>query len=355
MVKPVLRFLFLKLIPGWVAALILVSVTFAWFQPLHSFVSSALFSVTAQDVQTVVKYRVSPTRAPQTLTVAWPSGDPRSLRAYQSAFAAQDFIDDQFLSRNHISNVLHWLDIPETPVLATANTGIWQPAEDNYKQLIYRSADATYLDQILDRGFKSARVGFTGVKSGFFQSPVDPFGGIFLFTDRAPMPVEANEGDLFDLQVSRYNALTEQFLKEIWAINNQQWSVVTWVTLLTASLMTMLPWLFFGRLKSLLPAVVSLLVASVVAPVLFQLQWNWFYPFVLPVLSPLFAWLWFADKANMRKQIAGVEEKRRDVTKLWVGHLLDEGKPEAAYRYLKRRSRPNKTLHRNVAIGCTRF
>lgn len=342
MVKPVLRFLFLRLIPGWLAALILVSVTFAWFQPLHSLVSSVLFSATASEVQTVVKYRVAGNESDRSLTVTWPSGAPRSLRAYQSESVAADYIDDQVLSRSQINTLLNWLDIPETPVLATPGTGIWQPAKDNYKQLVFRSPDSTFLDQILDRGFQSARVSFSGVKSGFFQSPVDPYGGIFLFTDRAPLPVEAGEGELYDLQVSRYNALTEQFLKEIWAINNQQWSVVTWVSLVSSAFLTLLPWLFFGRLKSLAVPVVVLLVIGFIAPVAFQFQWNWFYPFVLPILSPLFAWVWFADKANMRKQIAGVEQKRRDVTKLWVGHLLDEGKPEAAYRYLKEEDAQSK-------------
>jgi serine/threonine-protein kinase len=358
MIKPFAQTVFLRLIPGWFVALFLVSVTFPWFQIVHSPLANLVQVLTTESNQNAVSYKlINQSTSSTNIVVSWPGGESRSLSSFQSANAVSDYLNDLPVNRSTIWRAISWLRFNSELIEFESGSGLWRPAVNNYKQLVHRTEDSTFLDQVLNRTFATSYVNFDSVRSGFFSSPVDPFGGIYLFTSNAAEPKRVANDDLYDIEINQLNSLSQQFMAEIWAINNQQWSVVTWGTLSIASFMVAFPWILFASVSRIKRYVVAFMLLNISALVLLHLQFNWFFPILLPLLSPFFAWIWFADKAHMKLQIQKVEEKHRDVTGLWVGHLLDEGKPEAAYRYLKEEvttAKPFISLWQAVAKGFER-
>ncbi|EAR08397.1 serine/threonine-protein kinase [Reinekea blandensis] len=335
MVKAFAQFLFLRIIPGWVVALFLVFVSFPWLQSAYAPVAQQLWGLTSTAGNSGIRYQLLENQPAQTLSVVWPGGLARNLSAYNAELSVSDAIDDLPLPRQQVLTFMHGLSVPRDIVTEQSSSGLWRPADNSYKRLVYRTDERTYLDQILVRAHGKTDVQFWQVQSGFYRVPLDPFGGLYLFASEAPEPIQVGQDELFDVQISSDAQLGQQFLRELWALNNQHWSVVTIVSMSAAALMTLLPWLFFDRTRRIYLSVISLVVVNVALLVGFQFQYSWFYPVLLPLLSPFFAWIWYSRSRRMNQIIAGVRARHGDVARLWISHLLDEGKPEAAFRFLK--------------------
>lgn len=335
MVKAFTQFLFLRIIPGWVVALFLVFVSFPWLQSAYAPLAQQLWGATSTAGNSGVRYQLLPSSDNQPLSVVWPGGFSRNLSAYQAEQSVTDALNDLPLPRRQVLAVMHGLSVPRDIVSEQPSSGLWRPADNSYKRLVYRTDENTYLDQLLVRGYGDADVSFSQVLSGFYRAPLDPFGGLYLFASGAPDPVKVTANELYDVQISSDGQLGQQFMRELWALNNQHWSVVTTVTLAVAALLTLLPWLFFERVRRLPLSVAALLVLNGLVLVAFQYQYSWFYPILIPLLSPFFAWIWFSRSRRMNQAIAQVKARHSDVARLWISHLLDEGKPEAAFRFMK--------------------
>lgn len=335
MVKAFAQFLFFRFIPGWVVALILVTISFPWLQAAYAPVAGALMSISNPPEGPPVRYRLIGSGKASDLTVVWPNGSVRSLSALYGEQTAADVLDDLPIPRQIMLTVLHGLSVPGGRIGNMPHAGYWQPADNSYKRLIYRTDRATYLDQVQARDHAQSTVGPEFVSSDYRLTPIDPFGGLFLFSALAPEPVQVDVGEPHDLQIALKGPLSEQFLRELWALDNQFWSVVTVYTLLAAGLLTLLPWLFFDKAVRLPLWILALFAVNGALAIGFQWQFAWFYPFLLPLLSPLFAWFWYARLRGMRRTVAGVRNRHQDVARLWISHLLDEGKPEAAFRFMK--------------------
>lgn len=335
MVKAFTRFLFLRFIPGWVIALFLVLVSFPWFQSAYGPVAERLWSLTTQADDSGIRYQLIGSGSTSNLDVIWPSGAQRSLSALYGEQTATDFLNDMPFSRQSKLALLNGLSVPRDIVSPMPDAGLWRPSDNSYKRLVYRTMDSTYLDQVLIRDHNLADIGFAQVNVGFYEAPLDPLGGLYLFSEHAPEPVQVGPDESYDVQVSLNNAISQQFLKELWALDNQHWSIVTPMTLFISALLTLMPWLFFDRVRRIYLYVIGLSALNAGLLAGFQYQYSWFYPVLLPLISPLFAWLWYARSQRMHRTMSDVRHRHRDVARLWVSHLLDEGKPEAAFRFMK--------------------
>ncbi len=326
---------FVKLLPGSLMAFVIVVITTPWMQHWHSALVNQVADLLPGSDEPV-KYRIDPEiGSPGELWVKWPNGRVTRLDAFRNGRSQVDFLDDLGLSFDGLPSLWASLGHTLSPIVYENRSGVWRPAVADYKQLVYRSNGVAAVDQVIQREFQNADIRFDRIGAGFLSIPVDPYGGVYLLIKRAPDAMPAQLGDLSVVVVSQFDALTEQFLAETWAIDNQQWAITHGFMLLAATLALFCPWLVIGRFQRQWLVVLCLLAVNVMGFVFAFWQWQWVYPVILPMISPFLAWAWSHRLTAKQLEIQSWQHKHLLVTDLWVGHLLDEGKPEAAFRHLK--------------------
>ena len=99
MIKPLGQFVFLRMLPGWILALVFVVITTPWLQQWHS----ALFAQSAhwQGIESLpIKYRVNPKLGnADELWVRWPGGVETRLSPYtDSRFNSDVYLSYYFIT-----------------------------------------------------------------------------------------------------------------------------------------------------------------------------------------------------------------------------------------------------------------
>jgi serine/threonine-protein kinase len=335
MIKPFLRMLFVKLIPIWILALLAVLFTMPMLRNTNSHIADLMAGQIKYSANDPIQFGVKSEVELNGLKVTWPYRSPKLLSSHYSDQVTSDYLNDLGIGRAYVDPFFTGNTMPAGQVRLSPGYSIWTPAIGRYKQVVYRSQGNTFVDHSLVRDANSINVGFDEVRVGFVHAPVDVFGGLFLFSNLAPQPelVEASRDDV--LILNQQNELTDVFLKEIWALDHELWVYVSWISILVASVAVGLPWLLFAQVKFRWVYILVLTAINAGIFWLFFVRFSWFYPLVLPLLSPFIALSWFLQSVKKDALLSEFKTKFNQVMTLWIGHLLDEGKPEAAYRYLR--------------------
>jgi serine/threonine-protein kinase len=336
MMKTVVHFLFARLIPSGLLALILVLMTYPVWHSVHANLLSWLWIPSQLSIDDIPLYRLSSASTPdKSIRVGWQG--PRSLRTlsfYQSHGTAKDYLDAYPQAQYLTPYLAYWLDHSALPVQQLAGYRLWRPAQQGYKRLITRTPLGTYVDQSVQRQYAQPEVAFESVTAGALSVSMDPFGGVYLLTSRAPKPKLAAYGELAAPIFSLYDPAAQLLLQEIWALDHRQWAYVPGWSLLLATLAVLVPWWLLARVNRPWLWSALLVVGNGALLLLLLRQLQVLYPLTLPLLSIGLAWLWMQRGLLYRQQQTLLATKNLEVTGLWLGHLLDEGKPDAALRYL---------------------
>ena len=336
MMKTTVHFLFARFIPGGLLALLLVLATYPVGHSVHAKLLSWLWIPSQLSIDDVPLYRLSATStAEKPIRVGWlGERSLRTLSFYQNQGAADDYLDGYPQARQLTPYLAYWLDNSELAVQEHRGYGLWRPAQQGYKRLINRSAQGTFVDQTVQRQYGQPEVAFEAVTAGALSVSMDLFGGVYLLTRQAPEPELAAFGVLDAPIVSVYDPAAQLLLQEAWAVDHRQWAYVPGWSFLLAALTALLPWWLLGRVTRLWLWSALLVVVNGALLVLLLRQVQVLYPLAVPLLSTGLAWLWMQRGLLYRQQRALLAAKNREVTGLWLGRLLDEGKPDAALRYL---------------------
>jgi len=330
----------IRLIPWWIVSILAVLLTFPMTHGIQSLLMSSIWSTPDFDIQDTPKYQlIDPSSDSSALKIGW-NGE-NSLAAvslYKGQSGAIDFIDDLPVPRSIVNSAWKAVNYQRTGVELSLSHMLWRPLQSGYKAVLYRNEDQTFVDQSVKRQFASPQIFFSNLKSGYLDVPIDIFGGLYLFLDDVPKPEAATVGDLDTLAITEFDQASEQLLKEVWAIDHQSWAVTPWWMFLLASMTVLVPWLLFIRVGKIWAWAIALIASELAFGAFSLLQWQAAFPLSLPILVVFLAWFWHSKANKERLNYQSLQMKHHQMTELWVGHLLDEGKPEAAFRYLKEQS-----------------
>jgi len=330
----------IRLIPWWIVSILAVLLTFPMTHGIQSLLMSSIWSTPDFDIQDTPKYQLIDSSSDSSaLKIGW-NGE-NSLAAvslYKGQSGAIDFIDDLPVPRSIVNSAWKAVNYQRTGVELSLSHMLWRPLQSGYKAVLYRNEDQTFVDQSVKRQFASPQIFFSNLKSGYLDVPIDIFGGLYLFLDDVPKPEAATVGDLDTLAITEFDQASEQLLKEVWAIDHQSWAVTPWWMFLLASMTVLVPWLLFIRVGKIWAWAIALIASELAFGAFSLLQWQAAFPLSLPILVVFLAWFWHSKANKERLNYQSLQMKHHQMTELWVGHLLDEGKPEAAFRYLKEQS-----------------
>ncbi|MEJ2044487.1 MAG: serine/threonine-protein kinase [Reinekea sp.] len=340
MIKTIVQLLITRLIPGWLLGCIAIIYTFSLFIPLHSQMLSQSWSwLFGEQPVEAPTYRSSGTEWPDAdVVIRWDESRFSIAQPYIANLLVADYTP-AWLAKAKIQPELTGLQY--RPV---SDESIWQPAHNGYKQLIIHGGGRSYIDLAALQSDSNAEVSLEQVTVGYRTLKLDIFGGLFLVESQISEPQWVDDGQNADFDVNQDNERSRLLVSEIWMLNNQLFAVSNSIALAIAALMVCLPWIsrrwfsngwyFFGFYL--------LLNGVLYAGLLYRFQW--LYPPVVPLISLLVAWLWFAPVLSFNRKYNQLEDRYQQAAKQWVDHLLDDGKSEAALRYLQENELKNESF-----------
>lgn len=210
----------------------------------------------------------------------------------------------------------------------------WQPATDNYKTLVSYQGDTSIFDATLSTIGAANERSVESLLINFQKIPVDWFGGVYLNWQAVPDPIYVEPGDFDATLVSIDTPITRQFIKEQSAILQELWvSVPLWSVGIAMGL-ALLPWLVLPFTRR--PILFSILIATidVTVSLLMVVVKSVWVPLWAPLAMVLCAAVWYRNKRGLKQQINILQKAHRLVAGYWVKSLLDDSKPESAYRFL---------------------
>lgn len=337
MIKPFGRVLFKTGMLGWICGLVLVLFTFPLLKAIHGDIFSLLWKTPPEAAEQAPTYRLIENRFLSRQGFLIGRGAEENIKyvsPYKGIPINSDYINDVPWANDVWLLMLRWFSNSASQIAESERHYFWLPTQGHYKTIVVRTPSGTFVDEAVQQFNDNSDVYFEHVKSGFVETPTDPFGGIFLFEQDAPESLLASSDDPNAYIVANFDHQTEMFIKEVWAIKNQNWAVTTVAVILVAGLMVALPWWVLSRVSVLYPWVLILTALNV--GLLVGLLWYWklAYPTLVPLCSVAVAWGWCAQMNRYKDAHATLFERFLATNELWVNHLLDEGKPEAAYRYV---------------------
>ncbi|WP_320823406.1 serine/threonine-protein kinase [Reinekea sp.] len=329
---------------------------------MHANLLSWLWIPSQLSIDDVPLYRLSAAAtAEEPIRVGWlGERSLHTLSGYKSQGAADDYLENAFdaypLARHWTRYLTPGFNNSVLPVQERAGFRLWRPAQQGYKQLIHRTQQGTFVDQSVQRQYAQPDVAFESIRAGRLSVPTDPFGGVYLLTRQAPEARLAAFGVLDAPILSTFDPAAQLLLAEVWALDHHQWAYVPGWSFLLAALTALVPWWVLGRVTRLWLWSGLLVLANGALLLVLLRQVQVLYPLTVPLLSTGLAWLWMKRGLLYRQQWALLTTQYREVTGLWLGHLLDEGKPDAALRYLSEQdpSRWSSELWQLVARGFER-
>ncbi|MFQ3283164.1 serine/threonine protein kinase, partial [Reinekea sp.] len=141
-------------------------------------------------------------------------------------------------------------------------------------------------------------------------------------------------GDFDATLVSLDTPITHQFIKEQSAILQQMWVRVPLWSIGIAIGLALLPWLLLPFTRH--PILFAILIVAIdvaVSMVMIVVKSVW-VPIWGPLVMVLAAAVWYRNKSHLNQRINLLEKAHRLVAGYWVKSLLDDSKPESAYRFL---------------------
>ena len=324
--------------------------TYFLFTPIYSLLLAhtwpLFFSVDSEPP----RYFVDPALPAGDVVVGWQNSPIFIADTFYASKPAKNYLPDWLPDFNLVRQ--SW----PVHLLPESSQQVWRPANGAYKQLIYRTSKQVFIDMAAMQDSREAAVELAEVIAGFRQLPVDLFGGLFIQTAAAPNPVPARKANS-QFVIGQSNPMTRQFIDEVWALDNQQYAVTHVLAIALAALLTLLPWLTRRWFHYTALYFAGFILLNGLLYIALLLQFQWLYPFAMPLVSLLLAALWFARLFKFDKSYELLAGKYQLTTTLWVNRLLDDNQPEAAHRFLlenKLTRKPFAALWLLVARGFER-
>lgn len=211
----------------------------------------------------------------------------------------------------------------------------WQPAADSYKQLVSYQDNSSIFDATLSTLGAPKESGIESILLNFQKIPVDLFGGIYLNWQAIPDPIYVEFGDFDATLISQDNPISHQFIKEQAALLQELWVRVPWWSFVIAVSLGVLPWLALPLSRH--PVILSIFIAaiSLSGSFLFVVYQSIWVPIWGPLIMVLLASVWNRNRNQLKQRINLLQKAHRLVAGNWVKSLIDDSKPETAYRFLQ--------------------
>ncbi len=330
MIKTTLRFLVLRLFPGWLIALLAVLATYALLTPFHSFILVKTWPLILSVPEDSPSYSVVSTEEETSSVVPsvhWDTTAVSYVLPYTASVAAEDFMPHWVASLPFLQHHSEIEFRPGSPF------GLWYPVNTGYKSLVYRQDGNTYLDVTVLQNEQDAQVYLDSITTGFRKINVDPFGGLFLMDSLVSQPQQVSDVEE-GLQVADDSPASQQLVKEVWALDHQLNAVSNVLTLLVAGLLVCLPWITRAWYSRTAVFLLGYSVCNVGLYTILLYQYQWVYPLILPLVSLFTAWFWHRRILQLNGRYSTLQDSYFKATKKWIDRLLDDGKPDASLRYL---------------------
>lgn len=342
MAKALIRFVLLKLLPGSAVSAVVIFASFNLLTAWHGHIYQPLWLWLHDQPVEAPEYGVVRVGSAQSLTMSgislsWPP--PRDL-VVLDAFEAKRTDTDEWQTmpgfvRESVDLVAD-VSRQEIQLYPHPDKHFWRPVSDGgYKRIVVRNDQGSFVDYAAQSFYQEVQVQLSKVMLDFVEIDIDLWGGQYLFFSNIPEPEFVSGEQTPFVYLTSNTSIAKQFLIEAWAIKHEQWLVSDWRSIALAILMFLLPWLIFPQVKSLFPWALGFTTANVLLTILLLFQWQLAYPVIAPFVAILICLLWLGRSKSLLKTVAEIQAKRINVTKLWLGHLLDEGKPSAALRQLR--------------------
>lgn len=228
----------------------------------------------------------------------------------------------------------------QSPVSFHANVERWQPTEYQYKTLLSQEPELMLVDAIALVEGAPSYLGFNALSVSGNPVELDLFGGGYLLHNRVPEPILIFDAVKADYRVDRWSPSVAQFVREHQALTAHLWVVTpSWMFIL-AGLFVCLPW-WLSSLKW--HAYVMAVVCSgflLGLAVFWVISAHWWLPVMLPLLSTIVAAMNKERIQMLTREIARFQGAYGQLGERWVHRLLDDAKPDMAFRFLSERQPP---------------
>lgn len=336
MVKASGRSLTVKFIPLWLFSTLLVVLIDPLFQPANSALIPLLIPAEPEILSSPITYMVEP--AEERDAALYLAGPGQRLLPVSSYHGQENPVEFAAEWPDLLAFTFFWSASVQTDMPAITDEDsafLWQPAFDGLKQAVVYQDGMGFVDTAVTQAQSQLEMNFESVTAGLRTVPSNMFGYLYLNLTDVPDPVEVSGIDSRSIRISRFDGASEQLLKEMWAVNHQQWLYTPAWLYLASGFLVVLPFFILRSVRLLYLWAALLMGAEAVSFYLLSDHFKWLMPVCPPLISVFLAVLAVRRHQFQLRQLALADTRFTAVSEQWIGHLLDENKPDAAFRYLK--------------------
>ncbi|MDN3649692.1 protein kinase [Reinekea marina] len=327
-----MRHLFFRLFFGLISSFILVIGLFPATHGIDSQLISWGRSLSPGDALEAPLVRVVPSLSQRgELVIKTPVSHSPSqvLSGFQYSYSSESITTQRWLQ-----SALNLFRKTRATQIQEGEHFYWQPAQVHYKTLVSYQEGRSFFDATLNTLGVPVEKDADHLLLNYQAIPIDGFGGLFLNWQAVPSLSYADLGNFDATLISHDTPLAHQFIKEQAALLQELWVTVPNWSFLLAILLATAPWLLIATTSK--PMWVALSIGLIeVAIVLYLLiaQAVW-VPVLVPAVMLVLATVWYLQKTSLMHRINNLNKAHRKIAGYWVASLLDDSKPESAYRFL---------------------